>query len=285
MSASLDGIDYKATKQLLADAQRQQALAEAKHHAALAAQAEKATKNADALHALTVNIMEAEARKSIAEAEEAEVTLEVGKLALEHSKLTMTRERRLESEEMARTRHHFVYDLVDTPVVASGGTYSYPAISDLLVSQCIEELGRWHRSSPEQREFEVILNSEGGDINAGFVLVDYLRWLRDQGHVITVRVLGMAASMGAVVLQAADRRIMGKHSVMLLHKASFQAKGDYDKVKSTIGLVDIYHERILDLLEERSSLTRKTIKTNFDKGDWWMSAADALKRGFVDELA
>lgn len=271
-------------KDALRLAQTHRAEAETRHLEALAKSVDAERNRAEAAHEAALGVLEAERRKAQAEADEAEIETQVARIAHEHSKITMARARREEDDELAQNRHHYVYELTDIPVV--GGTI--PAISDYAVNQLIEQLGKWHRQAGVERPgFEIILNTGGGDVNAGFALIDYVRWLREQGHEVTIRVLGMAASMGAIVLQSADRRIMGRNSVMMLHEASFGASGTYAQVKSSVELAEIYHERMFDILAERSEgkMSRRAIKDAFKKKTWWMPAQEALNKGFVDELA
>jgi len=53
----------------------------------------------------------------------------------------------------------------------------------------------------------VILDSEGGDVMGGFAIYDEIRACQND---ITIRVVGSAMSMGSVILQAGDKRIMTK---------------------------------------------------------------------------
>ena len=43
-------------------------------------------------------------------------------------------------------------------------------------------------------------------------------------------------------------------------------------------------ERILGILAERSTLSRRQIKTRWARKNWWLMADEALELGFVDAL-
>jgi ATP-dependent protease ClpP protease subunit len=206
-------------------------------------------------------LFEAETRVQVAEAEQQEIVLRA--------------KQRVEKDELAKNAHNHVY-VFDQPVGESS------------VKACIDQLTAWTRQTPGCA-IEIQINSPGGDVVEGFALIDFLSDLRQKGHEIDIVTLGMAASMAGVILQAADNRIMGKNSILLIHEASFGAVGSYGEVEDRIKLVDIFHERILSIFAERAQpinnkTTKAFIKRNWNRKDWWLSADSALKLGFVDQV-
>lgn len=161
-------------------------------------------------------------------------------------------------------------------------------VSESAVKRCITQLTAMARQEPGCA-IELQINSPGGSIFDGFALIDFLRDLRKNGHQITVVGFGMVASMAGVILQAADRRVMGANSLLLIHEGSLGAVGDFGKVEDRVKLMGIMHARILELFESRAKpinakTTKAFIKRNWQRKDWWMTANDALKLGFVDEV-
>lgn len=212
------------------------------------------------LKALTKRI-EVETRTAEADAEAAELELERAK------------EKR--ALELAQNDRHKVY-VFDSDV------------TDGSVKKCIQQLTTWARQDPAC-PIEIQINSPGGAINAGFALIDFIRDLRTKGHEVTMVALGMAASMAGVILQAADVRVMGANCFLLLHEGSLGAIGDFGEVKDRVKLMEMYHERILALFEERAKpINEKTTKTfirnRWARSDWWIPSEDALKLGLVDEV-
>lgn len=210
----------------------------------------------------------AEAVKSQAEAREASAKAAKAEIELE-------REQEKRRDELAANEHHRVY-VFDSEV------------NDSSVKRCIDQLVTWHRQDPEC-EIEIQVNSPGGAIFAGFALIDFIRGLREQGHKITMVTYGMAASMGGVLLQAADVRVMGANAFLLIHEGSMGAIGDFGDVEDRVELMGQMHERILTLFEERArpinpKTTKTFIKNRWKRKDWWITADDAKKLGFVDEV-
>lgn len=198
----------------------------------------------------------AEARRVIAHAERAEVD---ARKAL-----------REEQDELAKNPHHKVYVFDD-------------AVSDSSVKACIRQLSTWARQSPGC-PIEIQINSPGGSIFEGFVLIDFLRDLREKGHHITIIAYGMAASMAGVILQAADVRVMGRHAFLLIHEGSLGASGDWAQVQDRVELMKLFHTKILDLFAQRSKVKASWIKTRWARKDWWLTSEECLKHGFVDEV-
>ncbi len=151
------------------------------------------------------------------------------------------------------------------------------------VEVAVEKLTVFHRIEAEC-DIKMVIDSPGGDIIAGFHLFDTMLWLRAQGHTITTIANGMAASMGGVLLQAGDKRIMTPGASMLIHEAAFGAGGSMGAVEDQVEYAKKLQERILVILAERSTMTSKQIKTKWARKNWWMMAEEAVELGFADEI-
>jgi len=155
--------------------------------------------------------------------------------------------------------------------------------SALMLMRSIE---RFARIQPD-KEIEILFTSPGGSILAGLAIVDHIRALRRQYNVkVRTVALGMAASMAGILLQSGDVRVMGRESWLLIHQASLMAGGSYGEVMDTLDWIGKVQERIVDLFLERAGdkITRAEFKRGWKRKDWWLSSADALKYGFIDEV-
>lgn len=224
----------------------------------------------------------AAAREHHALAAGAELQAVQTKHAIEQSRVEatiagITLDKILREEKLARVSdlYHHVYTFDDV-------------VTDRSVRMCTNTLTAWSRSDPGC-EMRVIINSGGGDIVAGFNLVDFITDLRARGHQITTVALGMAASMAAVILQAGDVRVMGKNAMLLLHEGSLDVSGNFGSAEDMMRLMKIFHEQILDLFESRAkSINPKTTKAFLRKAwqrtDFWVGSTRALELGLVDEV-
>lgn len=144
-------------------------------------------------------------------------------------------------------------------------------------------LEQWSATNP-QKPLRLLLNSPGGSVQAAFSLIDELRHLRSNGHKVTISVYGMAASAAGFLLQAADHRVIGANSMILIHEVSSATDGKLSSMKKSIAFDEKLEERCLQLLAN-PHLSLEEIHKHIDGGeDWWLSAQEAKTLGLVDEL-
>ena len=156
-------------------------------------------------------------------------------------------------------------------------------VSNSSVGDCISHIEHWHRIDPDA-SYELVLNSPGGNVFAGLALYDDIMSLRDQGHSFKIITRGMAASMGAIILQAADERVIGKNSHVLIHEISTGAIGKLSEIEDEAKFAEQLSARLLDILAERSTLTQTQIKRKWKRKDWWLGAQEAVDLGFADRI-
>jgi ATP-dependent Clp protease protease subunit len=205
--------------------------------------------------------------------------LEAERLKAEIAKLTV---------ETLRTQQQYdrdrIYQLRDLADASEHRILTfYGEVGALSVSKALTELGIWARRDPTQ-PIKLIFNSPGGSVFDGLALFDYLTELRADGHQITTVGMGMAASMGGVLLQAGSHRVLAPNAYMLIHEVSSLAWGGASELEDEVVFVRRLQDRILDILAERSTMTRQQIARKWKRKDWWLDAPEALKLGFVDEV-
>jgi ATP-dependent Clp endopeptidase proteolytic subunit ClpP len=194
-------------------------------------------------------------------------------------KLQLETERTLlELEAMRRSER----DRAADPRAAHIYTF-YASVDADTVQQCMAELGTWSRRDPGC-ELTVIFNSPGGSVLDGLALFDYLRQLRAIGHPVTTMALGRAASMGAVLLQAGSKRVMGRNAFLLIHEVSHLSVGKVSEMEDGVGFTKRLQQRLLAILAERSTLASREITRRWSRKDWWLDADEALAIGLADEI-
>jgi ATP-dependent Clp protease protease subunit len=184
----------------------------------------------------------------------------------------------LELEAMRRNER----DRAADPRAAHVYTF-YASVDAESVQACMAELGTWSRRDPGA-EITVIFNSPGGSVLDGLALFDYLRQLRSIGHPVTTMALGRAASMGAVLLQAGSRRVMGRNAFLLIHEVSHLSVGKVSEMEDSVGFTKRLQQRLLAILAERSTLGEREINRRWVRRDWWLDAEEAVALGLADEL-
>lgn len=161
-------------------------------------------------------------------------------------------------------------------------------VTQKSVNSCMRTLEAWHRQDPKC-DMEIKVTSYGGSVIHGMSLVDQLTQysLRGGGsHKITIRVLGAAASMAAIILQTADVRLMGREAYLLVHEPSGAAEGTHGDLKDTLKWFDLISERIAKLFVNRASgkITLEDFQSLWQRRDVWLDSNESLNYGFVDAI-
>lgn len=159
----------------------------------------------------------------------------------------------------------------------------YTPVMAATVTKAMYELDSISRRRPG-RPITVVFNSPGGVVTDGFTLYDFLRELAARGHTVTTKCMGAAASMGAILMQAGDERVMSPNAFMMVHEISGQNEGSLAEMKDTLAIVEKFQNKALDILTARSSMSRRTLANRWKKTDWYMDADEALKHGFIDRI-
>ena len=162
-------------------------------------------------------------------------------------------------------------------------TYDFVGeVTEHEVETAVDELNDWVHRSLEP--VTIRLCSPGGSVFDGFFLYDFLQDVRRQGVFVTTYVLGYGASMGAVLSQAGDRRLIAKNAWFMVHEPSTIALGKAGDIRREAKLMERIHEQLSGILAERSSLSLDEVLSRSSDKDWWMSAQEALDFGFFDQL-
>jgi ATP-dependent Clp endopeptidase proteolytic subunit ClpP len=161
----------------------------------------------------------------------------------------------------------------------------YGEVTEESVSAAIEVLGMWSRRDPGQ-DISLILNSCGGSCIDGIALYDFLMHLRAQDHHIEIVALGEASSMGGIILQAADWRVMGSTSELLIHEISADQLGSrtLSWIEDRAAYLRKLNRRMDVILADRAHMSLEEIEEKQKNHDWFLDADEALALGFIDEV-
>jgi ATP-dependent Clp endopeptidase proteolytic subunit ClpP len=220
------------------------------------------------------------------ESESERIELEVAKARVERAGLQyVTEKQELDAErariEMERLRKE---ERVTAAQAENALIYAfYKDVFEDSVAEAVRTLDEWSRRYPSQ-PIEVQLTSPGGSVLDGLALFDFLRSLSARGHHITVSTFGFAASMGAVLLQAGDKRRLGANSYVMLHEVSSVAYGKTAEIEESLEFTRKLQDRLIKILCSRSTLTPAEVREMWRKKDIWIDAREAKRLGLVDEI-
>lgn len=135
-----------------------------------------------------------------------------------------------------------------------------------------------------QEPIHVILNSVGGEVYAGLLIFNTIRDLVSQGIDITVEARGLAASMGAIILQAGSKRIARKATRFLIHEVSAWSWGKVSEMEERVEEIRKVNNLMRDIIAERSGKSKEEIDKLWTKKEVWYSAEEAKDFGLIDEV-
>ncbi len=135
---------------------------------------------------------------------------------------------------------------------------------------------------------QVYITSGGGSVGAGFSIIEMMNRMRQQFNVrIHTVVSGYAYSMGAIIFQAGDWRIMGPYSTLMLHSSAWTVSGQDDQIfRDLAKLSKMYRGLVGALFAERTGKNdvRWWERYIYSGRDKFLSAAECLELGLADEI-
>ncbi len=126
------------------------------------------------------------------------------------------------------------------------------------------------------------LNTPGGSIVDGMAVYDLMQQVSCPVHVVVV---GMAASMGSVLLSGGEKghRYILPHGEVLLHQPLGGARGPATDIKISAQRIIKTKEMLLRLLADNCGQTYERLVEDCDR-DYWLDADAAVEYGICDQV-
>ena len=155
------------------------------------------------------------------------------------------------------------------------------SINDHVANIIVAQLLFLDADDPE-RDIYLYINSPGGSVYAGLAIYDTMNHLRAS---VSTYCVGMAASMGALLLSAGARgkRNALPNSRIMLHQPSSGYQGTAADIEIAAKEILGTRERLNRILAETTGQKIRKINADVDR-DRWMSAEDAVAYGLVDQV-
>ena len=156
-------------------------------------------------------------------------------------------------------------------------------VESIMAERVIKAL---HLLDQKDEPITVIMNNPGGDWYHGMAIYDAIKTA--QSH-ITIKVYGMAMSMGGVILQAADSRVMAPNAKFMMHYGTMSSGDTHAKIFSKWSdeckKIDRDMEQIfLDKIHEKHpglKLKKLQEMLNFDT---IFNAKETIEWGLADKI-
>lgn len=130
---------------------------------------------------------------------------------------------------------------------------------------------------------KVLIDSPGGDADAGYAIFDMIRFIGPQVSTIG---MGLVASAGALVLLAApkERRFGLPNSHYLIHQPSSGMRGVATEIEIHAAEIEKLRVKLNLLVATETGQPLERVEKDTDR-DFWMTADEAARYGLLSRVA
>lgn len=157
------------------------------------------------------------------------------------------------------------------------GTPINDAVASSIVAQML-----YLESEDAEKDINLYINSPGGVVSSGFAIYDTMQYVKCD---VATTCVGMAASMGAVILTAGTdgKRSLLPNSRVMIHQPLGGVQGQASDIEIEAQEILRIKKRISEVLSEHTGQSVDKIMEDSDRNKW-MPAPEAKDYGLVDRI-
>ena len=154
-------------------------------------------------------------------------------------------------------------------------------INDAVANVVVAQLLFLESENPD-KEISLYINSPGGSISSGMAIYDTMQFIKPS---VSTLCIGMAASMGAFLLQAGDKgkRFALPNSTVMIHQPLGGFQGQASDIAIHAKYILSLRERLYALMSEHTGRTIEEIARDSER-DNFLTADEAVKYGLIDQV-
>jgi len=146
------------------------------------------------------------------------------------------------------------------------------------------------RANPSAKTISLRINSVGGFVDDAKAMGNLLAERAAAGVEIVAHVDGLAASAASYLLTFASRVLMPSNAFQMLHQARAGVMGNAQEMANAAEVLRKTNEQLAEAYAGASARrgkdkTKADYMAAFDKGDLYLTAAEAIEWGLADETA
>lgn len=155
------------------------------------------------------------------------------------------------------------------------------AVNDAVASSIMAQLLFLESEDPE-KDIQFYINSPGGVVSAGLAIYDTMQHIKCD---VATTCMGMAASMGAVLLTAGTKgkRSCLPHSRVMIHQPLGGTQGQASDIEIEAREIIRVKKELSQILADHSDNTVEQIIEDSDRNKW-LTAEEAKDYGLVDNV-
>ena len=156
--------------------------------------------------------------------------------------------------------------------------YGADEISPLTTERVIKGLALLE-TKPEE-PIKIVLNSPGGDVYQGLAIYDAIK--RSPCHV-EILATGQCMSAASIILQAADKRTLSKHCIVMVHDGQDEVAGSPNDTLNWAKFGQHINKMMYNIYAEGSGKPSSYWQKKCQK-DYILTAEQAVAEGLADEI-
>lgn len=155
------------------------------------------------------------------------------------------------------------------------------AVNDAVASSIMAQLLFLESEDPE-KDIQFYINSPGGVVSAGLAIYDTIQHIKCD---VATTCMGMAASMGAVLLTAGTKgkRSCLPHSRVMIHQPLGGTQGQASDIEIEAREIIRVKKELSQILADHSGKSVEQIMEDSDRNKW-LTADEAKDYGLVDNV-
>ncbi|MFA6014999.1 MAG: ATP-dependent Clp endopeptidase proteolytic subunit ClpP [Gallionellaceae bacterium] len=154
-------------------------------------------------------------------------------------------------------------------------------INDQMANLVVAQLLFLESENPE-KDIHLYINSPGGSISSGMAIYDTMQFIKPD---VSTLCIGMAASMGAFLLQAGakDKRFALPNSTVMIHQPLGGFQGQATDIEIHAKYILSLRERLYTLMSVHTGKSVEEIARDSER-DNFLTAPEALEYGLIDQV-
>ena len=154
-------------------------------------------------------------------------------------------------------------------------------INDMTANLVVAQLLFLESENPD-KEIHLYINSPGGSISAGMAIYDTMQFIKPE---VSTLCIGMAASMGAFLLQAGakGKRFVLPNSSVMIHQPLGGFQGQATDIEIHARYILSLRERLYALMAQHTGRNVEEIARDSER-DKFLNATEAVEYGLVDKV-
>ena len=154
-------------------------------------------------------------------------------------------------------------------------------INDAVANVVVAQLLFLESENPD-KEISLYINSPGGSISSGMAIYDTMQFIKPN---VSTLCIGMAASMGAFLLQAGakGKRFALPNSTVMIHQPLGGFQGQASDIEIHAKYILSLRERLYKLMSEHTGRTVEEIARDSER-DNFLTANEAVEYGLIDQV-